>query len=59
MRAATATEHGQSFWLYVVELAGTSTPNIVRIQDPSGMAKNFTFDQGWRCAAADKPIDNE
>ena len=54
-----AREHGQSFWLYVVERAGTSTPNIVRIQDPSGMAKNFTFDQGWRCAAADKPIDNE
>ena len=48
-----AREHGENYWLYVVERAGTSTPNIVRIQDPSGKARNFTFDRGWRSTAAD------
>ena len=53
-----AREHGENYWLYVVERAGTRTPNIVRIQDPSGKAKSFTFDRGWRCTATDRPTDN-
>lgn len=42
-----AREHGESFWLYVVERAGTSEARIVRIQDPAGKARTFTFDEGW------------
>jgi hypothetical protein len=41
-----AQKHGESFWLYVVEHAGTD-PRIVRIQDPAGKARTFTFDHGW------------
>ena len=42
-----AQECGDSYWLYVVENAGTDSPNIVRIQDPAGKARTFTFDHGW------------
>lgn len=39
------------YWLYVVERAGASGPNLVRIQDPVGKARTFTFDRGWRAVA--------
>ncbi len=42
-----AREHGEAYWLYVVEYAGTDTARIVRIQDPAGKARTFTFDRGW------------
>jgi hypothetical protein len=42
-----AAEHGEAYWLYVVEHAGSETPRLVRIQDPAGNAKTFTFDHGW------------
>lgn len=42
-----AREHGESYWLYVVERAGTDSARIVRIQDPAGKARTFTFDHGW------------
>lgn len=42
-----AQEHGESYWLYVVEHAGTSNARILRIQDPAGKASTFTFDRGW------------
>lgn len=42
-----AQEHGEAYWLYVVEQAGSDNPRIVRIQDPAGKAKTFTFDKGW------------
>ena len=42
-----AREHGENYWLYVVERAGDTAPRIVRIQDPAGKARTFTFDQGW------------
>ncbi len=42
-----AQKHGQAYWLYVVEHAGTDTPRILRIQDPAGKARTFTFDRGW------------
>ena len=42
-----AREHGDSYWLYVVEQAGTDSARIVRIQDPAGNAHTFTFDHGW------------
>ena len=46
-----AQEHGDAYWLYVVERAGTDDARIVRIQDPAGKAKTFTFDKGWLAVA--------
>ena len=42
-----AREHGDAYWLYVVERTGTDRARIVRIQDPAGNARTFTFDHGW------------
>ena len=42
-----AREHGDAYWLYVVEQAAGKDARIVRIQDPAGKAKTFTFDKGW------------
>ena len=42
-----AREHGDTYWLYVVERTGTDRARIVRIQDPAGNARTFTFDHGW------------
>lgn len=43
-----ARDHRKDYWLYVVESAGTDDARIVRIQDPAGKARTFTFDRGWR-----------
>ena len=43
-----AREHGEAFWLYVVERANEDNAGIVRIQNPVGKARTFTFDRGWR-----------
>ena len=40
-----AQENGNKFWLYVVEHAGTKDARILRIQDPAGKARIFTFDR--------------
>ena len=48
-----AREHGDAYWLYVVERAGTDDAQTVRIQDPAGKAMTFTFDCGWRAVAVD------
>ena len=42
-----ARAHGDAYWLYVVERAGTDSARVVRIQDPAGNARTFTFDHGW------------
>jgi hypothetical protein len=42
-----ALERGDGYWLYVVEHAGTDRARLVRIQDPAGKARTFTFDHGW------------
>ena len=42
-----AQERGADYWLYVVERAGDEDARIVRIQDPAGRARTFTFDKGW------------
>ena len=42
-----ALMHGPKFWLYVVEHARDDNPRIVKIQDPFGKARQFTFDCGW------------
>lgn len=47
-----AGEHGDAYWLYVVERAGDpACAGVVRIQDPAGKARTFTFDYGWRKVA--------
>ena len=46
-----AEKHRNKYWLYVVEHAQTRDAKVVRIQDPVGKAKTFTFDQGWRAVA--------
>jgi len=46
-----AREHREHYWLYVVEQSGTDTARIVKIQDPAGKTKTFTFDHGWLCIA--------
>jgi hypothetical protein len=43
-----ARQHGTSYWLYIVERAGSGDQaRLVRIQDPAGRARTFTFDRGW------------
>jgi len=42
-----AREHRNDYWLYVVEHAGDENARSVRIQDPAGKARTFTFDRGW------------
>lgn len=43
-----ARDHSAAYWLYVVERAGTpSEMKLVRIQDPAGVTRTFTFDHGW------------
>jgi hypothetical protein len=48
----SAQEHGDRYWLYVVERASSADEaHIVRIQNPAGKARTFTFDHGWLCIA--------
>ena len=44
----TAQEKKTRYWLYIVELATSKEPRILKIQDPAGNARTFTFDEGWR-----------
>lgn len=54
-----AQEKGDAYWLYVVEHAGDPEQiRLLRIQDPAGQARTFTFDQGWE-EIADEPTYNE
>ena len=49
-----AQKHGSLYWLYVVERAGDPEhAQVVRIQDPAGKARTFTFDHGWVAVAED------
>lgn len=44
----SAREHAEKYWLYVVEHAGEAgRARIIRIQDPAGKARTYTFDHGW------------
>jgi hypothetical protein len=40
-----AQEKKTRFWLYVVENATSISPRILKIQDPAGNARTFTFDE--------------
>lgn len=47
-----AQEKQNAYWLYVVENAGNpDSIHIIRIRNPAGKARTFTFDKGWREAA--------
>jgi hypothetical protein len=46
-----AREHGNAYWLYVVEHADDRDARIVCIQDPTRKTRTFTFDKGWLCVA--------
>lgn len=47
-----ARQHGDQYWLYIVEHADDETQaRIVRIKDPVGRAGTFTFDKGWASIA--------
>ena len=51
-----AREKGQAYWLYVVEQAtDPSRARVLRIQNPAGHAKTFTFDHGWSAIALTDP----
>ena len=51
-----ARNHGEAYWLYIVEYAGIpEMTRVVRIQDPAGKAHTFTFDGGWIAVAEDLP----
>jgi hypothetical protein len=50
--------HGAAYRLYVVEHAGQHDGRIVRIQDPAGKARTFTFDHGW-LSVADENLEQE
>ena len=43
-----ARERGAAYWLYIVEHAtDPAKARVLRIQDPFGQARTFTFDRGW------------
>lgn len=47
-----ARQHGEQFWLYVVEHANDpDRARIVKIKNPVGKAGTFTFDKGWSSVA--------
>lgn len=52
-----AAEHGDAAWLYVVERADGEDVRVLRIRNPAGRAKTFTFDKGWRRVAQVEPPD--
>ena len=56
-----ARKHGDAYWLYIVERTGMDSARIIRIQDPYGNARTFTFDHGWRDIAKldSKPLCGE
>ncbi len=54
-----ARDHGEAYWLYVVERAGTDEARVVRIQDPAGRAGTYTFDHGWLAVAETDPESEE
>lgn len=51
-----AREKGDAYWLYVVERAtDPAQARVLRIQNPVGHARTFTFDHGWSGIARTDP----
>ena len=58
LQFSVAREHGDSYWLYVVEFA--VDPDRIRIhpiRSPATQVTSFMFDSNWRQAAADDSAD--
>lgn len=55
----TAQEKANRYWLYIVENATSEEPRILKIQDPAGNARTFTFDDGWREIATVSQVNVE
>jgi hypothetical protein len=51
-----AVEKGAAYWLYVVENAGTGSARVLRVQDPAGKSRTFTFDHGWLEVAYEQTV---
>lgn len=52
-----AREKGDAYWLYVVEYAtDPAQARVLRIQNPVGRARTFTFDHGWAGIARVEPV---
>lgn len=54
-----AQQKGYQYWLYIVEQATSEVPRILKIQDPAGNARTFTFDEGWREIAMVRQVNVE
>lgn len=56
-----AREKGNTYWLYVVEHAtDPAKARILKIQNPAGLARTFTFDYGWsQIAVTDTPFSTD
>jgi len=56
-----AREKGDAYWLYVVERAtDPAQARVLRIQNPVGHARTFTFDHGWRqIAQSELPVSSQ
>lgn len=53
-----ALQKHEAYWLYVVEFATTPEQRrILRIRNPAGNAKSFTFDEGWKAIASSSPSE--
>ncbi len=52
-----AQDKGTCFWLYIVEAATSTSPRIVKIQNPAGVVRSYTFDRGWREYAITSIVD--
>lgn len=51
-----AREKGDSYWLYIVEHASDpAQARVLRIQNPVGQSRTFTFDRGWSQIARTDP----
>lgn len=54
-----ARAKGGSYWLYVVEYATDAVKaRVLRIQNPVGNARTFTFDKGWSQIARSEPTES-
>lgn len=54
-----ARTKGDSYWLYVVEYAtDAAKARVLRIQNPVGHARTFTFDKGWSQIARSEPPES-
>jgi len=53
-----AKEHGDSFWLYVVEDVGSDSPRVYRIKNPVAKINKYSFDYGWKNVVESEEIHN-